>query len=251
MLRDELVRYIDGYLEAGTVQDYCPNGLQVEGHREVHKIVCGVTASLALIDAAVERGADALLVHHGILWGGSMPPVTRSFQRRLKALLAADLNLIAYHLPLDRHPVVGNGATVAERIGLVDVEPFGKHRGITVGVKGRLPEPLDIDQLGERVARSLSADGVVFPYGPSPVRTVGVVTGAADKELPQAVAEGLDCFVTGEISEYVMHYALEEGIHFIAAGHHATERFGVQALAKHVAERFNLQWEFVDVPNPA
>lgn len=248
--RDDLVAAIDELLESPGVPDYCPNGLQVEGASEIQHVVCGVTACQELIDEAVERGAQALLVHHGILWGG-MPRIVRSFKRRVATLLAHDINLIAYHLPLDRHPTLGNGATVAQRLGLVDLEPFCLHKGVTVGVAGRLPGSLGIDQLADRCADTLDTVPVVIDGGPDMIRRVGIVTGGADKDFPQALDAGLDCYITGEISEYVMHFAKEEGIHFIAAGHHATERFGVQALGEHLANQFGFSWEFVDVPNPA
>ncbi|MFT5429611.1 MAG: dinuclear metal center YbgI/SA1388 family protein [Myxococcota bacterium] len=250
MKTSALVNYLDTYLEAKGCPDYCPNGLQVAGRPEVKRVVCGVTACLELIEAAAERGADALLVHHGILWGNSMPTLTGSFRRRVKALLDADLNLIAYHLPLDRHLEVGNGAAVAQRLGLTDVETFGLHKGVTVGVRGNTAAG-DIDSLAAQISDALDTTPTVLPYGPSVIRSVGVVTGAADKDLPQAVEAGLDCYITGEISEFVMHFAKEEGIHFIAAGHHATERYGVQQLGAHLATTHGLEWEFVDVPNPA
>jgi len=251
MNRDELISYLNSYLEADGVQDYCPNGLQVEGTPDIQHIVCGVTACQALIDAAVERNAQAILVHHGILWGNKMPTITRSFRRRIHTLLESNINLIAYHLPLDSHMEVGNGATVAHRLGLTELRPFGMHRNMTVGVQGECPEPLTIQALTARVESALDAVPVVFAHGPESIRSVGVITGAADKDLPQAVEAGLDCYITGEISEYVMHFAREEGIHFIAAGHHATERWGVQALGDHLVSEHALQVEFVDVPNPA
>jgi dinuclear metal center YbgI/SA1388 family protein len=210
-----------------------------------------VTACQALIDEAVKRNAQALLVHHGILWGNQMPVITRSFRRRIQSLLDANINLLAYHLPLDRHLDVGNGAMVAKRLGLTNLQPFGAHKNITVGVRADAESPMTIDGLTQRVREVLSSDPTVFAHGAESIRTIGIVTGAADKDLPQAVEAGLDCYITGEISEYVMHYAREEGIHFIAAGHHATERWGVQALAEHVANEHGLTWEFVDVPNPA
>lgn len=250
MQTNDLIEILDDLLDARGVADYCPNGLQVEGAPEIQRVVCGVTACLELIEQAADRGAQALLVHHGILWGGKMPTITRSFRRRVKALLDADLNLIAYHLPLDRHVELGNGATVARRLELRDVEPFGAHKGIMVGVVARPVEPITIDELAARATSALDTEPLVFPYGPDAIRRIGIVTGAADKDLPQAVDAGLDCYITGEVSEYVMHFAREEGIHFIAAGHHATERWGVQALGAHLARVHGLDCEFVDVPNP-
>ncbi len=251
MNRDTLTSTLNEFLEVDGVVDYCPNGLQVEGTSEVNHIVCGVTACQALIDEAVQRNAQALLVHHGILWGNRMPVITRSFRRRIQSLLDANINLLAYHLPLDRHLDVGNGAMVAKRLGLTNLQPFGAHGNITVGVRAEAESTITIDGLTQRVRDALASNPTVFAHGVESIRTIGIVTGAADKDLPQAVDAGLDCYITGEISEYVMHYAREEGIHFIAAGHHATERWGVQALAEHVANEHDLTWEFVDVPNPA
>ena len=251
MKRDALLSYLDSYLEVTGVQDYCPNGLQVEGAEEIDHIVCGVTACQALIDAAVERKAQAILVHHGILWGNKMPTITRSFRRRIHSLLEANVNLLAYHLPLDSHMEVGNGATVAQRLGLTALAPFGMHRNMTVGVRAECPTGLSIDELTAKVENQLHTKATVFANGPKTIRTVGIVTGAADKDLPQAVEAGLDCYITGEISEFVMHFAREEGIHFIAAGHHATERWGVQALGAHLVQEHALTMEYVDIPNPA
>ena len=251
MKRQALIDYLDELLDARGVKDYGPNGLQVEGAQDIEHVVCGVTASLELIEAAAARGAQALLVHHGILWGGT-PTITGSFGRRVKALLDSNINLLAYHLPLDRHMEVGNGARAAARLGLTDLAPFGQHKGITVGVRGRVDTGTTIEALSERAGAALGGSHVTtFPFGPARIETVGIVTGGADKDLPQAVAAGLDCYITGEVSEYVMHYAKEEGIHFIAAGHHATERWGVQALAERMAADNGLTWEFIDIPNPA
>ena len=249
--RHELIRLCDELLESPGVADYCPNGLQVEGCEEIGTVVLGVTASLELIEAAAARGAGALLVHHGILWGREPTRITRSFRARVKTLLDNGINLIAYHLPLDRHLEVGNGAVAAERLGFKNWAPFGRHKGITVGVQATLESPWSIEHLAQQCETALGAENpVIFPYGPREIRRVGVVTGAADKDLPQALDEGLDCFITGEVSEYVMHFCKEEGIHFIGAGHHATERWGVQALGAKIQAQFGVSVEFVDVPNP-
>ena len=248
--RDEFVSALDKVLEARGVKDYCPNGLQVEGASEIEHVVCGVTACLELIEAAVDRKAQAILVHHGILWGGT-PTITGSFGRRVKALLDGGINLVGYHLPLDRHMTMGNGATVAQRLGLSNLEPFCEHRGITVGVTAEAPSALSIEELEARVTTALDSRPIVLPYGKREIRRIGIVTGAADKDLPRAVEAGLDCYITGEISEFVMHVAKEVGIHFIAAGHHATERYGVQALGAWAADNLNVSFEFVDVVNPA
>ena len=249
--RSELISYCDRLLESKGIADYCPNGLQVEGCESIQSIVSGVTASLELIEAAAERGASVLLVHHGILWGREPVPITRSFRRRVKTLLDNDINLIGYHLPLDRHLEVGNGAAVARRLGFNEWTPFGRHKGITVGVQAAYETPTSIESLTSACLTELGSTApVVFPYGPSDIRKVGIVTGAADKDLPQALEADLDCFITGEVSEYVMHFCKEEGIHFIGAGHHATERWGIQDLCKRIQGELSIPFEYVDVPNP-
>ena len=249
--RNEFVAYCDELLESPGIADYCPNGLQVEGCAEVTSIVAGVTASLELIEAAAEREASVLLVHHGILWGREPTRITRSFRRRVKTLLDHNINLIGYHLPLDRHLEVGNGAAVARRLGFTQWSPFGRHKGITVGVQAELQSTTSIEALVSGCVSELGSSApIVFPYGPSDIRRVGIVTGAADKDLPQALDAGLDCFITGEVSEYVMHFCKEEGIHFIGAGHHATERWGVQDLCGRIQADLGISYEYIDVANP-
>ncbi len=246
-----LVAEIDDLLDADEVADNCPNGLQVEGRHEVRRLVAGVSASRALFLRAVDREADAILVHHGLLWRTEQPPaVVGSFRDRLRLLLANDLSLIAYHLPLDRHPQLGNAAQLARRLGLVEVEPFGAYRGLTVGVCGVFPAPVPAEELFEAVAEACGQDPQIFEGDRRLVSAVGIVTGAAQKEYHQAVAAGLDAYITGEPTEWVLHQAAEDGVHFVAAGHYATERFGVQALGRWIAEHHGLDVEFVDLPNP-
>ncbi len=245
-----LVDYCDTLLDARGARDYGPNGLQVEGRRPVRRIVTGVSACAALAERAREVEADALLVHHGLFWEG-MPRTIVGYQyRRVAALIEAGLHLIAYHLPLDRHPELGNNAQAARRLGLFAVEPFAEHQGAAVGFRGRYPEPLPAEQLVERCRRVFGQEPIAFLSGPDPVATVGVVSGGAASELHRAIAAGLDAYVTGEPAEWVMHVAREAGIHFLACGHHATERLGVRALGEHLAARFELEHEFVDLPNP-
>ena len=250
MNRDTLVRWLDEFLDASACPDYGPNGLQVEGRPEIRHIVCGVTASLQLIEIAVALNADAILVHHGILWGGGPPTITGAFGRRVRTLVRADLNLLAYHLPLDRHLEVGNAASLASRLGLTDLQPFGLHKGTTIGISGVPTEP-DIDSLLARVEAVAGRSPTAFPYGPRAIRRVGIITGGADRDVSQAVTAGFDAYLTGEVSEPSLHTAREEGIHYIAAGHHATERYGVQALCARLADVHGLTWEYVEVDNPA
>lgn len=246
-----LVDYLDRYLEADRFSDYCPNGLQVEGRDRVERLATGVTASQALLDAAIEWGADAVLVHHGYFWRGEAPQVTGMKRRRLAALLGNDVSLIAYHLPLDAHPVLGNNARLGELMGI----PAHSHEPLQpgtadVGSIATLPASrvageiaAELEALSQRAPLHIGDPGAT-------VQRVAWCTGAAQGYIEAAVAAGADLFVTGEASEQTVHVAREEGIHFIAAGHHATERYGVQALGEHLAAEFGLEHRFIDIDNP-
>lgn len=248
--RDRLVAYLDEMLEARRGRDFGPNGLQVEGREEIRKVVTGVSACLELFARAREARADAVLVHHGIFWEG-LPRTLTGFQhRRVAELIRGEMNLIAYHLPLDRHPELGNNAVAARRFGLERVEPFADYDGLPIGCKGRLPETLPAESFVARCQEVFGQPPLSFLGGPREVSTVGIVSGGAQREVYQAIAERLDAYVTGEASEWVMNVAREAGVHYVAAGHYATERLGVQALGEHLARRFGLEVEFIDVPNP-
>ena len=247
----QLVAELDELLDADASGDYCPNGLQVEGTLDVRTIVTGVSASFELFAAAAERAADAVIVHHGILWSGSeQARVVGSFRDRLGVLIENRMSLIAYHLPLDRHLELGNAAQLARRIGLEELEPFGIHCGAPAGVCGVFPDPVEVDEFIAAIAEACEREPLIFPGGESLVTSVGIVTGGAQKEFHQAVAAGLDAYVTGEVSEWVMHQAAEDRVHFVAAGHYATERFGIRALGRWIADRHGLEVEFIDIPNP-
>ena len=250
MLRDDLIRYLDDYLDAAQGADYGPNGLQVEGRSEIRKIVTGVSSCTELFARAAVAGADAVLVHHGLFWRGTPYPLTGVQYRRVAALIEAGLNLIAYHLPLDRHPKVSNNALTARAFGLEDLTPFALHEGLPTGFKGRFPTPIPAHELVDRCRRIFGQEPLAFTSGPDPVATLGIVSSGAQSELLQAIAEGLDAYLTGEASEWVMNVAREAGVHYLAAGHYATERLGVRALGEHLAKRFGLEVEFIDVPNP-
>jgi dinuclear metal center YbgI/SA1388 family protein len=246
-----LVAELDELLDTDAVADYCPNGLQVEGSRHVERVVTAVSASRALFTRAVDRGADAILVHHGILWNGSEAPrLVGAFRERVRVLLTNDVSLIAYHLPLDRHLELGNAAQLAHRLGLAELEPFGEHRGTSTGVCGIFPEPVRAEELFAAVAEATGREPQVFEGSRGEIASVGIVTGGAEREYHQAVAAGLDAYITGEATEWVLHQAAEDGVHYIAAGHYATERFGVQALGRWIAEQFGLEVEFIEMPNP-
>lgn len=248
--RTTLIAYLDELLDAQRGRDYGPNGLQVEGREEIRKIVTGVSACHELFVRAREAEADAVLVHHGIFWDG-MPRILTGVQyRRVAELIRGDLNLIAYHLPLDRHPELGNNVLAAKELGLKSLEPFGQHEGLPIGFKGHFPFPVDTTELVERCQKVYVQEPLTFLAGPDPVHTVGIISGGAQRELYQAIAEGLDAYITGEVSEWVMNIAREAGIHYLACGHYATERLGIRALGEHLAGRFGVEAEFIDVPNP-
>ncbi len=247
----QLVADLDEILEADAVRDYCPNGLQVEGSREVRRVVTAVSASRALFTRAVDREADAIIVHHGVLWNASEPPrLVGSFRERIRILLANDVSLIAYHLPLDRHMELGNAAQLGLRLGLSELEPFAEHQGVSAGVCGVFREPVDADEFFSAVAEATDREPQIFEGNRREISSVGIVTGAAEREYHQAVAAGLDAYITGEATEWVLHQAAEDGVHFVAAGHYATERFGVRALGRWLAERHDLEVEFIEMPNP-
>ncbi len=247
MKREELIRYLDKLLEAGRFRDYCPNGLQVEGRSELQRLVAGVSATQALLDAAVARDADAILVHHGWFWRGEDGRVTGMRKTRLQTLLRHDLSLIAYHLPLDGHPELGNNAQLAKRLGWLADDRFGEQE---IGWLGHLENPSTVAAVGERVGIALQRAPLLIGDGSRPVRRVGWCSGAAQGLFEEAIARGVDLYLSGEISEQTVHLARESGVAYLAAGHHASERYGVQALAEHLAERCGLNCEFVDIDNP-
>jgi dinuclear metal center YbgI/SA1388 family protein len=246
----EIIAELDRLLESAGFADHCPNGLQVQGRADVRTVVTGVSAGLRLFERAVELGADLVLTHHGLFWDGDDPRVVGRLRRRLAVLLANDVSLAAYHLPLDAHPRLGNNALIAERLGCVELAPFGVHRGRPIGVRGRFPGGIAPADLVARVAELTGRAPLAFTAGPDLVRTIGIVSGAASGHLDEAIAAGLDAFLTGEPAERVMTQAHESHVHFIAAGHYATETFGVRALGGHLVDRFAVEHIFVDLPNP-
>jgi dinuclear metal center YbgI/SA1388 family protein len=243
--RDELIAFTAEYLELQAYPDYGPMGLQVVGADEVTKVACGVSASLELFERAAAIGAQMLLVHHGLFWDRDPRIVDARMRARLEALFRADLNLAAYHLALDAHPQVGNNALLAEALGVERGRRFGG-----VGFGGPLSQPCPVEELAARVADAVGREPLVLGDGPEVVRQMAICSGGAARLLGEAAAEGYDCYLTGEPAEPSMMAAREAGIHFVAAGHYATETLGVQALARLLADRFDLEWEFIDLPNP-
>ena len=248
--RDTLLRYCNELLDSGSFQDYCPNGLQVEGNPEVRRIVSGVTASQALVDAAVAAEADLLLVHHGYFWRGEAAAVVGIKQRRLKALLQHDINLMAYHLPLDVHAELGNNVQLAKLMGWQISGGLEPHNPRSVGLTGELSESCNGDALAQQLAERLQREPLFIAGHDRPVKRIAWCTGAAQGYIDKAIALGVDAFITGEVSEPTVHAARENGIHFYAAGHHATERYGAKALGEHLAATFGIEHQFIDVDNP-
>lgn len=247
----ELVTYCDSLLAAERYRDYCPNGLQIEGRSQVRRIVTGVSASQALIDAAVAEGADLLLVHHGFFWKDEPAPVTGIKRRRLAALLKQDVSLLAYHLPLDGHAQYGNNAQLARLFGFEIEGRFGGEPDGGVGMYGRLSQPMTPEALGRQIELRLGRTPLHLGGGQhAMIERVAWCSGAAQSYI--GAAQGLDvqAFISGEVSEYTTHWVRETGIEYFAAGHHATERYGVHALGEHLAERFQLEHQFIDIDNP-
>ena len=247
MQRTELETYLNLYLEVARFRDYCPNGLQVEGRVEVRVIATGVTASLDFVRAAIEHGADALLVHHGYFWRGEDGRVTGVRRERLALLLKNNLNLLAFHLPLDAHADVGNNAQLGRKLDLPSDGRFGEQ---DLGTHGTFAAPLTVAELGARISARLDRTPQIIGDPQKLVRRVAWCTGAAQNYLEDAVRLGADAYISGEISEQTVHLARESGVAYIAAGHHATERYGINALGEHLAAQFGLEHHFIDIPNP-
>lgn len=242
-----MIEYCDQLLKIGKWKDYCPNGLQVEGRAEVGRIITGVTACQALLDQAVADHADLILVHHGYFWRGEDPCITGIKRRRLHTLLQHDVSLLAYHLPLDAHPELGNNAQLAQRLGIEVEGPLNKEG---IGQYGYLQTAQSIDDFSLQIRQKLGRVPVVIRGGEQPIRTIAWCTGGAQGYIDQAVELGVDAYLSGEISEQTVHIAREQGIHYFAAGHHATERYGVQALGEHLAGVFQLEHRYIEIDNP-
>ncbi|MFH0934792.1 MAG: Nif3-like dinuclear metal center hexameric protein [Pseudomonadota bacterium] len=247
MQLNELRDYIESELAVSRFRDYCPNGVQVEGRAEVRRIATGVTASQAVLEAATAWGADAILVHHGYFWRNEDAAITGIKKRRVAHLLKHDVSLLAYHLPLDAHPDLGNNAQLGERLGFVEKGRFGEQ---DIAMHGVLAQPQTLQQLARHIQLTLQHEPQVIGHANPSIERVAWCSGAAQGYFEQAVALGVDAFLTGEISEQNVHVAQESGVVFIAAGHHATERFGIQTLGEHLADRFGLEHRFFDQDIP-
>ena len=246
----ELLGYLDELLSPGDFDDYGPNGLQVPGPERVEVIATGVSAHRELFEGAAEAGAQLVIAHHGLFWDFHPRTLSPTMKERLRLLFDNDIALASYHLPLDAHPDVGNNALICAALGLERSEPFGEHRGRSVGFVGRSAGGVPFDELRARCAEVFGQEPFTWPSGPDLVRSVGVVSGAAASSFGEAIARGLDAFLTGEPAEHVMADARESGTHFIAAGHYATETFGVRRLGELLAAEFGVEHRFVAAPNP-
>jgi dinuclear metal center YbgI/SA1388 family protein len=247
----DLIAALNELLIPEEFSDYAPNGLQVAGSRDVTTLTTGVSAHAELFERAIEVGAQLVLVHHGLFWDSDARVVDARLKRRLKLLFDNDVALAAYHLPLDAHPEVGNNALIAARLGCVEQTPFASHHGRDLGVQGRFADDgVAAFELLDRVRRLTGREPLFFDAGAKQIRTVGIVSGAGAGHFEEAIAAGLDAFVTGEPAERVMAQAYEAGVHFVAAGHYATETFGVRRLGEILEQRFGVRHVFIDVPNP-
>jgi dinuclear metal center YbgI/SA1388 family protein len=247
----EVLGELDRLLEPERFEDYCVNGLQVPGPEQIRTIATGVSAQAELFELAAAEGAEMLLVHHGLFWGGGVRAIDVSLARRLRILFEAGIALAAYHLPLDAHPVLGNNALLARALEAERVEPFALHRGQPIGFLAHLPgEGISAAELFASVARITSREPLVYEAGPGRVSRVAIVSGAGADYLEDAAQAGAEALLTGEVPERAMATARELGVHLIAGGHYATETFGVRRLGEHLAERFGLRHIFLDVPNP-
>ena len=231
-------------------RDYCPNGLQVEGRLEISRIVSGVTACKALIDAAAGQGADLLLVHHGYFWRGEDPSISGLKKSRIESLLKHQINLMAYHLPLDVHRQLGNNVQLAKVLGFEIDGELGKQNNHPIALTAEFADPPSFVEMKKLLQNKLGREPFAIEGGEGPIKSVAWCTGAAQNHIQLAVEAGVDAYITGEVSEPTVHIAREAGLHFFAAGHHATERYGVQALGNYLAEKYSLEHQFIDIDNP-
>jgi dinuclear metal center YbgI/SA1388 family protein len=247
----QLLQTLNTILKPEKVKDYCPNGLQVEGKKKVTKLVTGVTASQALIDHAVSIHADAIVVHHGYFWKGESPCITGMKRKRIQTLLQHDINLYAYHLPLDIHPTLGNNVQLANLLGIVDISPLEENNPQSVVMQGRFEGGISATELAQLLSIKLSKNPLHETAALSKIETVAWCTGGGQGYIELAAEKGIDAYITGEVSEQTIHTAREMNIHFYAAGHHATERYGVKALGEYIQVALEIETVFVDIDNPA
>ncbi len=250
--RNDLEIHLNALLKPEQIKDFCPNGLQIQGSDEIHKIVTGVTATQALIEQAIHEKADALVVHHGFFWKNESYVIRGMKHKRIKALIENDISLFAYHLPLDIHPELGNNAQLAQLFEINNVQPLEVGNPLSVAVRGEFSHHISGDELQTRISQQLSRDCLhVSPPSNKKIKTVAWCSGGGQNYIELAAEQGIDAFISGEVSEQTTHVAREMDIHFYAAGHHATERYGAKALAKHLEDELSIPSLFIDIDNPA
>tara|TARA_B100000686_G_scaffold189824_1_gene196477 strand:- start:200 stop:946 length:747 start_codon:yes stop_codon:yes gene_type:complete len=247
MLLKQLESYLDILLNISHFSDYCPNGLQVEGRSEIKKIVSGVTASLELLHAAIDENADAIVVHHGYFWRGENPCLVGIKRRRIELLLANKVSLFAYHLPLDAHPTIGNNAQLGKKFSFIEDGRFGEQN---IAMYGSCTQELTLGELGASIEKVLLRKPLIIGDKDKLIQRIAWCTGAAQDFFDDAINLGVDAYITGEISERIVHVARESNVAFIAAGHHATERYGIQELGESLAQKFGIKHTFIDIDNP-
>lgn len=247
---EAFVAYLDHLLTPKQFVDYCPNGLQIEGKPVIETLVTGVTANLALLEAAIAHNADALLVHHGFFWKNDSPCITGMSYRRIRTLITHGMSLLAYHLPLDAHEVYGNNVQLGQRLDALVTDTFQSQSGINIGCIGQLRTPMSGEQLAKWLTTQLERAPLYISGSKRPIETLAWCTGAGQDYIWQALENKVDAYLTGEVSERTVHIARENNLHFYAAGHHATERYGVKALGDHLSSQFGIQHHFIDIDNP-
>jgi len=254
--RSEIVKYMNKYLNIYDFNDYGPNGLHIEGKEEVSKIAFAVSATKDSVEKAIELQADMLIVHHGLFWKFHGPKtITGAFAKRVKPLIQNDISLVGYHLPLDAHLEVGNAKALADKLEMIDLKAFGDHKGSPTGVKGKLKSPCSANELSSKLQTILNHKVLMSTYNEDEIiKSIGIITGGANSDWIQAMRAGLDCYITGEMSEHDWHEAKESNMHFLAGGHNATEQFGVQELMRHLHEKYldrKLEFYYIPSENPA
>lgn len=251
MQRQDLENYLNELLSPQQIKDFTPNGLQIQGTESINKIVTGVTASKALIEAAIKEQADAILVHHGYFWKSESYVIRGMKHDRIKSLLVNDINLFAYHLPLDIHPTLGNNAQLAKLLTIDNVQPLEMDNPLSVSMQGSFVDAMSASQLTKRINDTLERDCLhIAAPSNKPIKTIAWCSGGGQGYIELAAEQGIDAFLTGEVSEQTTHIAHEMDIHFFAAGHHATERYGVKALGEHLATELGIEVMFIDIDNP-
>ncbi|MBP8071909.1 MAG: Nif3-like dinuclear metal center hexameric protein [Acinetobacter sp.] len=246
----DIIQWCDSTLKSHEFKDYAPNGLQIEGKTEVNKIVCAVTASQTAIDAAIAQGADLLLVHHGYFWKGEAYPITGMRGKRIKSLIQQDISLVGYHLPLDSHPTLGNNAAIADLLELQNIEALDPTERHPIGNIGYLKSAMSPEAFKAFVSERLGFDAIHLPCDKSTIQKVGFCTGGAQDYIAKAALQNCDAYISGEVSERTFYEAAELGVHYYACGHHATEKYGVQRLAKAISEQFNIEYSYFELNNP-